>query len=337
MKNLVLALIWLSLGVAVCHGGLFSRLPKLKFTLEVVDEGGHVVTGALAEIGMSGNNDGYDVLTDSRGSVTVDGEVDFFQMGGCVTKSGYYRTEFHIDAAPSIPDGVEVGRRLPPVTNRVTLRPIINPVPMYAYTYFGKLPAEETEVGFDFIQADWVAPHGLGVTNDLMIKIMTYTVAEDGIEGDEITWRFPRPGDGMVRVPREQQHEYSEYRLPRYAPENGYISSWTNRETRVNSRWTTVTDPPGQDFKKPSYFFRIRSMQDANGVVTNALYGKIIARGADGIEWSPVFRNRKSDVGFCFYVNPDGTRNMEFDPKRNLFREMDGVGKIDRRWFIDWP
>ena len=77
-------------------------------------------------------------------------------------------------------------------------------------------------------------------------------------------------------------------------------------------------------------------MQDANGVVTNALYGKIIARGSNGIDWSSVFRNRKSDVDFDFYVNPDGTRNMEFDPKRNLFEGMDGVGKINRSRFINW-
>ena len=32
--------------------------------------------------------------------------------------------------------------------------------------------------------------------------------------------------------------------------------------------------------------------------------------------------NRIPSVGFTYYVNPDGTKNIEFDPSRNLIKTL---------------
>ncbi|MCK5849814.1 MAG: DNA gyrase/topoisomerase IV subunit A [Kiritimatiellae bacterium] len=84
----------------------------------------------------------------------------------------------------------------------------------------------------------------------------------------------------------------------------------------------------GKGMNSPSYerspdsshfFIRIRTEVDANGNVTGGFYGKI--RGPIDVE--P--RNSKTvQISFTYYVNPDGTRNVEFDTQRNLIEGLMG-------------
>jgi hypothetical protein len=47
--------------------------------------------------------------------------------------------------------------------------------------------------------------------------------------------------------------------------------------------------------------------------VVSALYGKI----HNPINYT--FNKKRKSVRFYYYLNPDGTRNMESDPSKNLF------------------
>jgi len=53
----------------------------------------------------------------------------------------------------------------------VTIRPIINPVPMYMQNKYLEIPANDKDVGFDLVAADWVPPYGKGQHTDFIFKV----------------------------------------------------------------------------------------------------------------------------------------------------------------------
>lgn len=55
---------------------------------------------------------------------------------------------------------------------------------------------------------------------------------------------------------------------------------------------------------------RIRSKLGSDGQIVSAWYGKVYGQRAD-IARLPILR-------MDYYINPDGTRNVEYDPERNL-------------------
>jgi hypothetical protein len=63
-----------------------------------------------------------------------------------------------------------------------------------------------------------------------------------------------------------------------------------------------------------NYVFRIRPEIDKDKV-KRAIYGKILGP----IKLEP--RKDPARLYFKYYLNPDGTRNLEHDPRRNLFYE----------------
>jgi len=54
-----------------------------------------------------------------------------------------------------------------------------------------------------------------------------------------------------------------------------------------------------------------------DGKVHKALYGKI-----HGEIRFDVINSKTAIIIFTYYLNPDGTRNLEFDQKRNLFQNL---------------
>ena len=61
--------------------------------------------------------------------------------------------------------------------------------------------------------------------------------------------------------------------------------------------------------------FRVRTVLDEKGNVVNAKYGKIYGE----IGYGEV-DNGSGGIVFIYFFNPDGTRNLEFNPKQNLFK-----------------
>jgi hypothetical protein len=64
-------------------------------------------------------------------------------------------------------------------------------------------------------------------------------------------------------------------------------------------------------------FLRIRTEKDDEGRIVKAMYGKISGPiGFGGVA------AKKGTLSLTYYLNPDSTRNLEFDPERNLFKGL---------------
>ena len=182
-------------------------------------------------------------------------------------------------------------------TIAVVLNRIRNPTPMYAKKITSRLPQLDRPFSYDLEVGDWLEPHGKGKTADFIFVAHIRQSGEHDFDY-ELNLRFSNPGDGIQRFDPGAGHAGSVLRSPYDAPAEGYVSKWQLlRSRRPNSReQSSFMDQGG-------YFFRVRPRLEPNGRVAKACYGKIYGDFFDMI----------------YYFNPDGTRNVEFDPKRNLF------------------
>lgn len=182
---------------------------------------------------------------------------------------------------------------------------------MYAKKVDTDLPVSEQPVGFDLAEGDWVAPHGRGKTSALIFKLQRrFNDPRDYESSLEITFSFA--ADGIQAWDNEAEY-HSALKLPRLAPENGYVQPLLLSNTHV----------PGAEVERDvkenrNYFIRVRTVLDPQGKVVSALYGKI-----DGdIRFSPI-RSKTCSLMFTYYLNPTvNDRNLEFDPKRNLLTSL---------------
>jgi hypothetical protein len=136
----------------------------------------------------------------------------------------------------------------------------------------------------------------------------------------QLSIRFSNEGDGIQFV----MAMGGGLRLPRLEPTNGYASVLIEREWQE-----PYTNQPGRFFvqthsdynKDANYFFRVRTKKDSNGNIVSALYGKI---------YGDFSRNIGHDkINFTYYLNPEpNSRNMEFDPKQNLFKNLKPLERI---------
>jgi hypothetical protein len=199
-----------------------------------------------------------------------------------------------------------------PRLEKLILKKIGKPVPMFAFRVSRLiLPAANGSFNFDLEQCDWVAPHGTGARADL---IFTQKKKEDSFGGTAaLRVSFANAGDGIIAL-HEFQGGESDLKFPRTAPAEGY-----KIDIEFSADWNSErhSKPPA----KPAvgYFYRVRTILDENGNVKSAWYGKI-----DGeFEWvAQGPPNSESELTFTYYLNLDGTRNMEFDRARNLFKDL---------------
>jgi hypothetical protein len=111
----------------------------------------------------------------------------------------------------------------------------------------------------------------------------------------------------------------SELKLPRLAPEEGYLAEFATAIGRVPSTLGRDDSKAGR-----SYFFRVRTVRDEKGEIASALYGKI-----DGEIRVDVINSKTALLLLDYYLNPESkSRNMEFDPKRNLFRTLKSTEQV---------
>ncbi|HEY5747868.1 MAG TPA: hypothetical protein VIU12_17465, partial [Chryseolinea sp.] len=194
-------------------------------------------------------------------------------------------------------------------TVEMVLKPIVNPIPMYARRVDTiDIPTVGQPVGFDLIVSDWVNPYGKGKTSDFIFLLdKDYTSINLPFQVT-LTIRFANEDDGIQSV-IAPINVGSELRLPRYAPEEGYQPVLVKSSSRK-----APNAPIQQDYRDDqNYFFRVRTVKK-DGKIESAHYGKI----ERDIEF---WGNEK--VRFIYYLNPTpNDRNMEFDPKRNLFTEL---------------
>jgi len=192
-------------------------------------------------------------------------------------------------------------------TVRLVLREKLNPAPMLAKKVETEIPRTGQAVGFDFFEGDWVAPHGRGRVEDMKVMFTGEYVSRRQYSA-RLEVVFPNDGDGLQAI--TSVVEESAFKLPRFAPEIGYQSQLVLRLGRDMDQGFVNN---GENHPQ-NYFIRVRTQKDEDGRIVTAKYGKISGPiGFGGVA------TKKGTLSLTYYLNPDGTRNLEFDPDKNLF------------------
>lgn len=316
-------------------GNILRDGAMAKFTLRIVDPDGTVVRNANVGISFAMESSKWiSGLSDTDGLFSAEGKSRG-EMNVGVKKDGYYATESTIDFGRHEGIIVKDGKWQPwNPTNTVVLRRIKHPIPMYAKEAHFDLPSGNGSFAYDMFVGDLVAPNGVGTSTDLIFHVSTTTTNwRDRIisylHGD-IT--FPNMNDGIqtLFVPNRVCPQ-SEYRMPFIAPDAGYSPSLkvANGESETRCRevgyrkadnstlpkawfWTDdyhFNDPAPHSWgEEINYFIKVRSQPDGKscyGLIRGMI--RFYYRGTD-----------IPSIDFMYLVNPDGTRNIEYDPSRNL-------------------
>jgi hypothetical protein len=316
----------LSFIVGVCVLITCDAAPTIRPKLVVTDFDGQPVFGANVDMGIReimpagplGAPTNIVGNTNSQGVVEGVISSPLGSFGALVRKNGYYATMFTLDnwagrssrSEDYTKDHWEPWER----TISVVLRPIKNPVPMYAKHVVAFLPILSAPVGFDLERGDWVVPYGNGVRADWEFWGEGYIKGASDYDGI-LTLRLPGNNNGIqvYDYPKEQR---SELKLPYEAPVMGYASSWRWRSAcgmkKEGSR--LVNDCTNESYPDRGFIYRVRTKVDEKGRVIEAWHGKIYGP----VVFSPRLTGRWA-IKITYYFNPDGTRNLEFDPSKNLF------------------
>lgn len=311
MNNNTLAVLVFALFITILQSAPSYAIGMAKLVVKVVDEGGAPVEGARVSLYFQSGGVEKDRTvgsTDETGIFSASGLSSNGVTGGGVNKEGYYQSVIHHDYYVTKlglwqPWGKELN---------VVMRPIVKPVPMYVRNTSFKVPLIGEAVGFDLEKADWVIPYGQGVKSDFIFKVEQRYESDTNYDA-KMTLTFSNPYDGIQVYKDDGGGDYnvgSWFRLPRTAPEDGYLPTiqkyiaWGPFGRKAN-----IEDDN-------NYIFRVRSEIDKNGKLVKAMYGKIrrelrYAIGSGGV------------IVMHYYLNPDYTRNLEFDPKRNMFTITD--------------
>lgn len=312
MKSYTLLICLLS--VTICGG--MERSFRISFRV-VNDEGQPIVE---AKVGASWENayatknseriKSIESISDQDGRVTLEGKTFTSGISYGANKHGHYAAwglRYLFNSAHSL--------HWQPwnPTIEVVLKRIKNPVPMYAKRVEVKIPEFNKPIGYDLMVGDLVAPYGKGEISDLIFEADRKVVSDKDYDGT-LTLRFSNEGDGLVEHEIERPNPPG-LRMPYTAPADGYVSSKTWEESRHTSEGgngkiiSTASN-------RMNYFIRVRTIRNEEGKIVSALYGKIHG----DFRWFIGTRAPKSGLAFTYYLNPDGTRNIEYDPKRNLLK-----------------
>ena len=123
-----------------------------RVTCRVIDETGAPVPGASVFISDETSVKGYRGLTDDDGLYSCRMRKIYPPIGGSVRKKGYYKTQGEFWNG-----GFGI---VPAETLEITLKRIIDPVPMEKREVRLLFPELEKPIGFDFEVGDWIAPLG---------------------------------------------------------------------------------------------------------------------------------------------------------------------------------
>lgn len=302
-------LLWIVFGVGLVTGVAHGE-NRAKLTLKLVDDDGLVLTNTPVVAGYyySGQFSGK---TDTNGLFIIEGNAKIGEANYFAQVNGYYRSQGRYTYTGGVVNGCF--QPWNPVATMLVRR-IVNPVAMYAKRVEAELPLLDQPVGYDLKKGDWVAPYGNGNEADINVELKK-RVADKFDFDSSICISFPNRGDGMLEIPRRPFGD-SSFKLPRLAPDSGYVLT-----NFVASYSSTNYFRPDENM---SYFFRIRTQTNLEGNVISALYGKI--------PFYIGFAVRRYKTGvmlFPYCLNPiPNDRNMEFDPKQNLFKNLRATEQV---------
>lgn len=274
--------------------------PTWKVTLKVVDDAGNPVAGAKATIGNVATNQ-VTGLTDTNGIFIASHHDKSYGLGFIVTKEGYYRTWQTYDIGWAYQYKEHPERWNPTID--IILKRMIKPIPMYAKEVRTHVPDLDKPVGYDLMVGDWITPYGRGIQADFLFAAHFET---NNDESDfTLTVSFPNQMDGIqeFNVPKYYLNgQGSTLRSAEEAPIDGYQPRWIQTDGRKSGQPVKTN----RDLNR-NYYFRVRTKVDDRGNIVSAHYGKIYG----------------DFMQFRYYLNPTpNDRNVEFDPKRNLVRDL---------------
>jgi hypothetical protein len=200
-----------------------------------------------------------------------------------------------------------------------------NATAMYAQNTGFIYPVLNTPIGYDLEKGDLVEPYGEGLISDF-IFICKNQYIDRNKHYTSVSISFSNKNDG-IRLYEDNIKLKHRFVWPP-APKDGYTDKLykyrSNNWNGLTSRVHNIFDQSGsydsqkggyRRDKRPCYYiFRVRTKLDEQGDVISAKYGKI--QGDFSVSGSA----GGGQVKFTYYFNPDGTPNLEFDKKKNLFK-----------------
>lgn len=301
--------------VLFCGCSIEFLLSEGSITIVVVDEEGKAMEGIDIGIGFEKNTGsstkGIPVrgVTDAMGKFTgKHNTLEVVQYRAY--KDGYYESsgEYRFKN--------EVAKKWQPWNPeiKVVLRKIERPVSMYARRFDKVLPLRDKDIGCDLIVNDWVKPYGKGSHSDITFHLKKNYISDDDYNADLFV-KFTGRNDGYIKY-ELNMYNGSEFKLPRHAPTDGYQKQFVRHVIKTPTR--TIMDDRNDSI---GYVFRVRSSEPSR--LQKPMYGKI-HRDIELRAMGP----GTAGVAFTYYLNPDHSRNLEFDPKRNLFRDLKSFERV---------
>jgi hypothetical protein len=301
MKHLIFLLPFMLTSCAFAQSS--NEIHEWKATVKVTDELGIPVAQANVSIGYFTNNDTAELhgLTDTNGVFVATHTTSTYnyieyKLAFVAGKDGYYGTRSGCDL------GIPYDASKWNPTVNLLLKIVGKPIAMYARRVDEGPPVFNKPVGYDLAIGDWVAPHGKGLTTDIIFTGNLDKKSKNDFDY-KLTVSFPKSGDGIQEFIVPDAEKGSGLRSPHEAPANGYQLEVVK----------TMSHHPGvgakDDMNDPSrnYFFRVRTVKDSEGNIVSAHYGKIYG----------------DFMQFTYYLNPTSNdRNIEFDPKQNLIYSL---------------
>jgi len=296
--------------------------------LRIVDENDQPIAGVQTLIAFTtvvkGGAIQHEGLTDLGGlfSGSGQGEGDVLVRAN---KPGYYGAVFR-----KVPHDQILKLDL-----KLVLPKIIHPVPLRALNlalYTGApalgLLTQNEWLDYDLAVGDWVKPRGKGEVADIRFKFhnefkgwqmddermaktrahpTSRNLSEDELKNfygkfdGELEITFPGEKEGLAEE-KERFLPYSQLTMPHEAPREGYAPT---------RRYTAKTYGFRTDPENVGFFLRTRVKLDKDGKIVSANYAKV----------SGDFQfDARGILGLTYYFNPvPNDRNLEFDPKKNLF------------------
>lgn len=290
-------------------------------------------------------------LSDAQGKFMAEDDV-VFGLLLTIHKEGYYSI-YERDPLKSI--ALDQYENLRQHNMELTMRQIKSPVPLYGKVVNRAIPEQNKPIGYDLLIGDWVKPYGKGDNGDYFVTFHkkhlgckngdTYediisrlterhritprakkefldSIREfyetdvdynyqDAVQLSAGHWQgkiqitFPNNDEGIIEV-KDGFHSYSELTMPHEAPENGYQKDWSREEDNAGARLTS---------SEIGYFLRTRVKHDEKGKIVSANYSKIVT----DFNFDP-----RGRLEFSYLFNPTpNDRNLEFDPKKNLFKNLE--------------
>jgi len=292
---------------------LLPGLPEGKITIHVVDEDGVPIEGAKVILAFeeahpkwgSAKENPVAGITGHGGDFTGSGYCPL-EVGGKAEMLGFYLTYLPHYQFKTVQDGK--CQPWNPIVN-VVLKKIIQPLPMYAKKVRVVVPALDQPIGFDLAAGDWIKPFGTGTNSDFVFTL-SRTLNNHNDFSAKLLLTFKAKGDGVQAIRSSPDQGTSQLKLPRNAPEDGYISIWS---TSLNHGTFGANSAQSEGI---GYFLRVRSaVQDDK--IKSAQYGKI-----DGNISIVGAAAKQPGIAFTYYLNPTGTTNLEFDPDKNLLKNL---------------